>query len=102
MLIDVFEELKANIRASGLPLKYLAHRSNVDRYTIYQWLIERTQAPRIDTMLRVATVLGQHIELTGNLKKMVNYYPRREIKPPPVVKIGMSRHTMRMTMMKFQ
>jgi hypothetical protein len=103
-MIRVFDELKASVRQSGLPLGYIAYRSGVCRPTIAKWLLGYTMFPRIDTMLRVAAVLGQHIELTEQVRKMVNYYPKPTIKPPPPpsVKIGLSRHDVRMTMLKLQ
>jgi transcriptional regulator with XRE-family HTH domain len=102
MVILVFDELKTSVKQSGLPLRYISYRSGVCRQTLAKWLLGYTVFPRIDTMLRVAAVLGQHIELTDTVKKMVNYYPKPTIKPPPVIKIGMSRHDVRMTMMKLQ
>lgn len=83
----VFDELKLQLLSCHLPIRYVAYRSGVDRVTIMKWLSGVTSFPRIDTMVSVATVLGQHVELTPTLKKMVAYYPRQEIKPPPMVKL---------------
>lgn len=93
MTIPVFDELKTSVRRSGLPVRYIAYRAGVSPLAIRKWLRGEVSFPRIDTMLKVATVLGQHIELTPTVKKMLAYYPRREIKPPPVVPVkaaGMS------------
>jgi DNA-binding phage protein len=73
--VTVFEELKHLISASGLPVKRIARESRVGRETIDRWLDGETSAPRIDTMLKVATVVGKQIELTGAVRKMVGYYP---------------------------
>lgn len=102
MIIPVFDELKTSLRSSGLPIRYVAYRSGVSRSTLMKWVEEATAFPRIDTMLKVAAVLGQHIELTAQVKKMVAYYPKPQINPPPIVKIGMSRHAVKMTMLKLQ
>lgn len=103
MIIPVFDELKTAIRASKLPLPYISYRSGVRRHTIRLWLTETTLLPRIDSMMRVAMVLGQHIELTGHVKTMVNYYPQPAIRPPPITKPrGLSRHDWRVTMLKLQ
>jgi len=105
MIIPVFDELKTLVRNSGLPVAYIAYRAGVAKPTLRQWLYGRVEFPRIDTMLKVAAVLGQHIELTGAVRKMVNYYPAPTIKPPPITKpswVRLSRHDMRMTLLKLQ
>ena len=105
MQIPVYEELKMAIKGSGLTVPYLAHRSGVCPATLRKWLRGITFLPRVDTMLRVAAVLGQHIELTPTVRKMVNYYPKPKINPPPPVPfVGkrMSRHAMRMALMRLQ
>jgi transcriptional regulator with XRE-family HTH domain len=105
MIIPVFDELKTSLRQSKLPIPYVVYRSGVGRDTIAKWMRGDVYTPRIDTMLRVAAVLGQHIELTDTVKKMVNYYPKPTIKPPPITKPAwdkLSRHTFRMTMLKLQ
>jgi transcriptional regulator with XRE-family HTH domain len=105
MIIPVFDELKTSLRQSKLPIPYVVYRSGVGRETIAKWMRGDVYTPRIDTMLRVAAVLGQHIELTDAVKKMVNYYPKPTIKPPPITKPawrGMSRHDLRVTMLKTQ
>jgi hypothetical protein len=103
MVIPVFDELKTSLRQSKLPIPYVVYRSGVRIETIRKWMRGEVYTPRIDTMLRVAAVLGQHIELTDTVKKMVAYYPKPEIKPPPITKPqwrGLSRHDLRMTMLK--
>lgn len=103
MIIPVFDELKALLRRSGLPLTYVSYRSGVCRKTLTMWLNSAIYFPRIDTMLKVAAVLGQHIELTPTVAKMVNYYPRQEIKPPPPIPLkGVSRHGVRTTVTRLQ
>lgn len=103
MIIPVFDELKTLLRQSGLPITYISYRSGVCRKTLTMWLNDQIGFPRIDTMLKVAAVLGQHIELTPTVSKMVKYYPRQEIKPPPPIPFkGMSRHGVRMTMLRLQ
>ena len=100
MIIPVFDELKTLVRQSGLPLGYIAYRSGVRKKTIVWWLTGFTDCPRIDTMTKVAAVLGQHMELTGRVQKMFNYYPKQTIKPAPPVPFRMSRHDVRMTTIK--
>ena len=100
MAMQAFEELKTMLRQSDLPLGYVAYRSGVRKKTIVWWLTGFTASPRIDTMTKVATVLGQHIELTGRVGKMVNYFPKQTIKPPPP--IPFRRHDVRMTLLKLQ
>lgn len=103
MVIAVFDELKTLLRQSGLPLRYVAYRSGVERYTLTMWLNGKTHCPRIDTMTKVAMVLGKHIALTPTVAKMVNYYPAQAIKPPPPLPFpGMTRHQYRMAMMRVQ
>jgi transcriptional regulator with XRE-family HTH domain len=101
MGIPVFDELKELLQQSKLPLGYVVHRSGVARDTLRRWLTGDVYTPRIDTMLKVAAVLGQHIELTDRVKTMVAYYPKPTIRPaPPIPFIGMTRHDVRMTMLK--
>jgi transcriptional regulator with XRE-family HTH domain len=103
MVIPVFDELKTSLRQSKLPVPYVVYRSGVTRDTINKWLRGDVYTPRIDTMLKVAAVLERHIELTDTVKKMIAYYPKPEIKPPPITKPqwrGLSRHDLRMTMLK--
>jgi hypothetical protein len=103
MIIPAFDELKTLVKSSGLPLSYIAYRSGVRKQTIVWWLTGLTQCPRIDTMTKIATVLGQHIELTERVGKMVSYYPKQTIRPaPPIPFKGMTRHAVRMTMLKLQ
>lgn len=103
MVIPVFDELKTLLRQSGLPITYVSYRSGVCRKTLMDWLSDQVGFPRIDTMLKVAAVLGQHIELTPTVAKMVNYYPARPIKPPPPIPFhGMTRHEYRMMMTRLQ
>ena len=71
--------------------------------TLTKWLLGVTNFPRIDTMIRVAMVLDLHIELTPTVRKMVAFYPRETIRPAPPIPIrGLSRHDVRMTMLKLQ
>jgi hypothetical protein len=105
MVIPVFDELKTSLRQSKLPIPYVVYRSGVARDTIKRWLTDETYFPRIDTMLKVAAVLGQHIELTDTVKKMVAYYPPVTIKPRPITKPqwrNLSRHDVRMTLLRLQ
>ena len=95
MKMPVFEELKLLIITSGLSVDRLAEVSGVANKTIYTWLNGRTQFPRIDTMMRVALALGRFIELTPTVKKMVEFYP------PPKERM-MSRHALRMAMLRLQ
>lgn len=93
MTLAVFEELKSLIWASNIPVTRIAADSRVNRNTIDKWLDGSTHVPRIDTMLKVAQTVGKQIELTGNVRKMVSHYP----KPP-----ALTRHAMRMTLLRFQ
>jgi transcriptional regulator with XRE-family HTH domain len=79
-MTDVFDELKHLIAKSGISVNRLSRESKVCRGTIDRWLDGQTRLPRIDTMLRVARVVGREIELTGRVRKMVGYYPPP--KPP--------------------
>ena len=94
MKMVVFEELKTLIVTSGLSVRKLSRQSRVAQKTIDGWLDGRTQFPRVDTMLRVAKVLGQYIQLTPTVTKMVEFYP------PP--KERLSRHDMRMALLRLQ
>jgi hypothetical protein len=60
---------------SGISIDRLSRESKVTYGTIDRWLDGTTRLPRIDTMLRVARIVGKEIELTGNVRKMVGYYP---------------------------
>ena len=101
MGIPVFDELKASLQQSKLPLAYVVHRSGVGRETLRKWLTGDVYTPRIDTMLKVAAVLGQHIELTDKVKRMAAYYPKPTIQRAPLVPfMGMTRHDVRMTLLK--
>lgn len=105
MIIPVFDELKTLLRQSKLPIPYVVYRSGVSRDTIQKWLHDEVYTPRIDTMLKVAAVVGQHIELTGRVQKMVSYYPKQDIKRAPITKPqwrSLSRHDLRMTLIKLQ
>jgi hypothetical protein len=82
-MTEVFDELKHLIVACGIPPTRLARESSVCHKTIDAWLDGQTRLPRLDTMLRVARVVGKEIELTGNVRKMVGYYP----KPKPRFKL---------------
>lgn len=75
MTDEVFDELKHLMVASGLSLHKLARDSKVSYGTLDAWLDGTTRLPRLDTMLRVARVVGREIELTGRVRKMVGYYP---------------------------
>lgn len=77
MRIPVFEELKTTIMTAGVPFGYLCKESRVDPDTVKGWLSEKTFIGRIDTMWRVADVLGRHVELPPHLRKMVDFYGRR-------------------------
>jgi transcriptional regulator with XRE-family HTH domain len=88
---EVFDELKHLIMHSGMSVRAIAAESKVCRRTIVGWLDGETKLPRIDTMLRVARVVGKQIELTGNVRRMVGYYP----KPKPRFKLW--RLQMRLT-----
>jgi transcriptional regulator with XRE-family HTH domain len=74
-MTDVFDELKTLIVASGISVHKLSKESKVCHETIDKWLDGQTRLPRLDTMLRVARVVGKEIELTGAVRKMVGYYP---------------------------
>lgn len=75
MSIEVFEELKAAMAECGLSIVALAQRSGVTYSTLARWRDGQVDAPRIDTMLKVAMIVGREIELTGRVKKMVRFYP---------------------------
>ena len=89
--MTVFEELKNLIAASGLPVRKIANESKVHHVTIAKWLDGETRLPRLDTMLRVAIVIGREIELTGNVRKMAGYYP------PPKPRFKLWRLQMRLS-----
>jgi hypothetical protein len=74
-MTEVFDELKHLIVRSRISVHRLSTESHVCHQTIDAWLDGRTRLPRIDTMLRVARVVGREIELTGAVRKMVGYYP---------------------------
>lgn len=80
MEIPAFEELKRLVIRSKHSIALLGNRAGVNPNTITAWLDGRTRCPRIDTMLRVAHVIGQDIELTGNVKKMVSFYPTPKLR----------------------
>ena len=82
MTFEVFEELKHLIIESGIPPTRLARESTVCPGTIDKWLDGTVQLPRIDTMLKVARIVGKDIELTGNLRKLVNHYGSSVPQPP--------------------
>ncbi|HEX3524857.1 MAG TPA: hypothetical protein VHT52_22565 [Stellaceae bacterium] len=73
--MTVFDELKHLIVSSGMSVNRIANESKVCHETIDNWLDGETRSPRIDTMLKVATVIGREIELTGAVRKMVGYFP---------------------------
>ena len=75
MIIPVFDELKTAIVASGLPVAALARESGVARKTIHGWLKGGVFMPRVSQMVRVASVVGRHVELTETVAKMVRFYP---------------------------
>lgn len=81
--IAVFEELKHLIVQSGIPPTRLARQANVTFKTLDDWLNGTVQLPRIDTMLKVARIVGKEMELTGNVRKMVTYYGPSVPQPPP-------------------
>jgi hypothetical protein len=91
-MTEVFDELKHLIIKSGISVHRLSRESKVCHDTIDRWLDGSTRLPRLDTMLRVALVIGKQIELTGNVRKMVGYYP------PP--KPAMTRHNVRMVLLR--
>jgi hypothetical protein len=81
-MTEVFDELKHLIMLSGISVHRLSRESTVHRETLDKWLDGQTRLPRLDTMLRVARVIGRQIELTGNVRKMVGFYP------PPKSKVA--------------
>jgi hypothetical protein len=81
MTIEVFNELKRLIVKSKISTHRLARESTVNYNTIDAWLDGSVTCPRIDTMLKVARVVGRQIELTGNVKRMVAYYPPPKTRP---------------------
>ena len=90
-MTEVFDELKHLIVISGISLHRLSKESTVHCGTIDKWLDGTTRLPRMDTMLRVARVIGRNVELTGNVRKMVGYYP------PPKPRFKLWRLQMRLT-----
>jgi predicted transcriptional regulator len=74
-MTEVFDELKHLIVKSRISLHRLSKESTVAYETIDKWLDGTTRLPRMDTMLRVARVIGRNVELTGNVRKMVGFYP---------------------------
>jgi transcriptional regulator with XRE-family HTH domain len=75
MGIPVFDDLRSTVLNSGLTVSQIANGAKVGRMTLVNWLDGKTSMPRIDTMVKVAQFLGQHIELTDRVRKMVGYYP---------------------------
>jgi hypothetical protein len=90
-MTEVFDELKHLIVKSGIPPTRLAKESHVCHKTIDCWLDGQTRLPRLDTMLRVARVVGKEIELTGNVRKLVGFYP------PPKPRFKLWRLTPRLS-----
>lgn len=93
-MIGVFEELKHLIVLSGIPPSRLARESDVTPATIDKWLDGSVQLPRIDTMLKVARFVGKQIELTGPVRKMVDFYGEP---PPPKPKFRVRPFLWRLT-----
>jgi hypothetical protein len=81
MMIEAFDELKDLIVCSGLSVHRIATESTVCHATIDSWLDGRTRLPRLDTMLKVARVVGRNVELTANMRKTLGYYPPPKRKP---------------------
>jgi transcriptional regulator with XRE-family HTH domain len=90
-MTEVFDELKRLIVQSGISIHRLSQESTVEHSTIDRWLDGTTRLPRLDTMLRVARVIGKQIELTGNVRKLVGFYP------PPKPRFKLWRLQQRLT-----
>lgn len=63
----VFDQLKAIIWEYNFD--YLAAASGVCRATLYNWCDGRTKLPRLDTLVKVAKVVGYKIILVKADKK---------------------------------
>lgn len=59
--MQLFTDLKAELEAWDP--KSVAEAAGIVPSTIYFWLSGKTRKPRLDTVIKVAGVLGYHVEL---------------------------------------
>ena len=64
----VFEDLKSELR--GWDISSVARSADVAQATIYFWLEGRTKTPRIDTITKVADVIGFELALARKQVKL--------------------------------
>jgi hypothetical protein len=78
--MNVFDQLKRDIRRAdmigAITFDQLAWEAKTGRQTLRRWLDGTVQFPRLPQMLRVAMALERRVELTGDVRKMVNYHRR--------------------------
>ncbi len=60
-LLEVFEDLKAIL--NGYNPAWIEQESGVTDQTIYNWLQNKTRKPRLDTITKVAKVVGYKLTL---------------------------------------
>lgn len=84
-----FEDVKARVLASKLPLHVIARAADISPQTLYAWLSGRIKAPRISSLERVAYVLRRSI-VVGHLHE-----PEPERRSP-----ALSRHQIRMALIR--
>jgi transcriptional regulator with XRE-family HTH domain len=69
---DVFDELKAIMRRSGLGADAIAWKAGCARATIYHWLKGHTSEPSLPILIKVAGVFGRSIELNNGKLRLVD------------------------------
>lgn len=92
-MIYAFEDLKAEILASGLSFARIADLSGVHVTTIYHWFTGCVTRPRIDTVDRVAAAVRKSIVLSEF--KFRRNTPTVGLRPP-----AMTRHQVKMAMLR--
>jgi hypothetical protein len=76
--MSVFDELKREIRRyeqTGGRIIALSVAAGLHRQTISRWMGGGVGMPHLASMIAVARELGKEIELTGDVAKMVGFYP---------------------------
>jgi transcriptional regulator with XRE-family HTH domain len=62
---DVFQAVKRLISRSGMSVDLLAFKSGVTPQTIHNWLEGRVHEARVENLIKVASVFGKTVMLTG-------------------------------------
>lgn len=65
---EIFSEMAAEIRESGLSLAELSRRSGVAIPTIRQWLNGTSRGCNVDSMIRTLNALGCEILIRRRMK----------------------------------